>query len=168
MKTMDTGHSRRGFLKTGAFAAAAIGGLDRARAADGDASSKQLAALPTRKASIGRREAKIGQIIAELISSDDGRVWPLWLLVAAHCGASQWEGIRMSESDSPRVGKLGLGTVKAACKLVGGDKPLHPSSYYRGVKLGYYEPPQRVGPNISRVNLDNLAVRLQSRFDRPK
>jgi hypothetical protein len=48
--------------------------------------------------------------------------------------------------------------------LVGGDRPINPASYYRGVKLGYYEPPQKVGPNVSRVNLDNLAARLRSHF----
>jgi hypothetical protein len=73
-----------------------------------------------------------------------------------------------SENDTPRVGKLGLGTVDAACKMVGGDKPIDRSSYYRGAKAGYYEPPQKVGPNISRVNLDNLAIRLQSHFNRKK
>jgi hypothetical protein len=71
-----------------------------------------------------------------------------------------------SETDTPRVGKLGLGTLDAACKMVGGDKPIHPSSYYRGAEKGYYEKPVKVGPNISRVNLDNLAAKLQARFDK--
>ena len=70
--------------------------------------------------------------------------------------------------DAPRVGKLGLGTLQAACKMVGGDRPIHISSYYRGAEKGYYEPPVKVGPNISRVNLDNLAARLQSRFNSQK
>ena len=71
-----------------------------------------------------------------------------------------------SENDAPRVGTLGLGTVDAACKMVGGDRPIDKSSYYRGAKKGYYEPPTKVGPNVSRVNLDNLAARLQSRFNK--
>jgi hypothetical protein len=71
-----------------------------------------------------------------------------------------------SENDAPRVGTLGLGTLQAACKMVGGDRPINVSSYYRGAKLGYYEAPVKVGPNISRVNLDNLAARLQSRFNK--
>ena len=74
----------------------------------------------------------------------------------------------MPDSDGPRLGKLGLGTLDAACKLVGGDRPIDKSTYYRGVKSGHFEPPRKVAPNISRVNLDNLAARLQSRFDKQK
>ena len=58
-----------------------------------------------------------------------------------------------------------LGTIKAACKMVGGDKPIDSSSYYRGVKRGYYEPPVGVGPNVSRVDLDKLSARLRARID---
>jgi hypothetical protein len=71
----------------------------------------------------------------------------------------------MSENDTPRLGKLGLGTLKAACKMVGGDRPIDLSTYYRGAKLGYYEPPVKVGPNVSRVDLDSLAARLRARID---
>ena len=73
-----------------------------------------------------------------------------------------------SESDAPQVGKLGLGTLKAACAMVGGDKPINVSTYYRGAERGHFEQPVKVGPNVSRVNLDNLAARLQSRFDNKK
>jgi hypothetical protein len=38
-------------------------------------------------------------------------------------------------------GRLRLGTVLEACKVIGGEsKPVHPSTYYRGVKKGRYSP----------------------------
>jgi hypothetical protein len=49
------------------------------------------------------------------------------------------------------------GTIKAACEQIGGDKPIHPSTFYRGVKRGIYPPPDKVAPNVSRVDLDKLA-----------
>ena len=56
--------------------------------------------------------------------------------------------------------------IKEACHVVGGEKsPIHPSTYYRGVKAGLYEPPVKVGPNISRVNKPNLLKRLAKLID---
>ena len=62
--------------------------------------------------------------------------------------------------DAPR-----FGTVRAACKVVGGDeKPIHPSTYYRGVKAGIYPAPEHPSPGIARVNLDTLAEALAARM----
>lgn len=58
-----------------------------------------------------------------------------------------------------------LGTVKAACELIGGDKPVHPTTFYRGVKLGIYPPPFRAAPNVSRVDLDKLEAAIRARAD---
>ena len=55
-----------------------------------------------------------------------------------------------------------LGTIGAACQMVGGDKPISPASYYRGVKRGLYPAPVRVGPNISRVDLEVLSAKLRA------
>jgi predicted DNA-binding transcriptional regulator AlpA len=38
----------------------------------------------------------------------------------------------------------------AACKFIGGSKPIHPATLWRGVKAGRYSPPVHVGPNIVR------------------
>jgi hypothetical protein len=66
----------------------------------------------------------------------------------------------MTEQKSPR-----LGSIEAACRLIGGDKPISPSTYYRGAAKGIYPPPKRVGPNISRVDLDELATILRARTE---
>jgi hypothetical protein len=61
-----------------------------------------------------------------------------------------------------------LGTVKQACKIVGGeDSPIHPSTYYRLVKQGIYEGPKKVGPNISRVNLTKLRRQVRETMSAP-
>jgi len=58
-----------------------------------------------------------------------------------------------------------LGTIEAACQIIGGDKPIHPSTYYRGAKAGIYPKPKRVGPNISRVDLDKVADAARNLVD---
>ena len=41
-------------------------------------------------------------------------------------------------------------TLGATCAFFGGDKPLNPSTLYRGIKAKRYPAPVRVGPNSSR------------------
>jgi hypothetical protein len=60
---------------------------------------------------------------------------------------------------------LRLGTVKAACQVIGGDKPVDPATYYRGVRRGIYPPPFRTSLNISRVDLDALEAAIRARAD---
>lgn len=55
-----------------------------------------------------------------------------------------------------------LGSIEAACKMIGGDKPIDPATYYRGVKSGRYPPPFHPSPNISRVDLDKLAAAIRA------
>jgi hypothetical protein len=55
-----------------------------------------------------------------------------------------------------------FGSIRAACKIVGGDEPIHPATYYRGVRAGIYPAPVRVAPNVSRVDLDKLAATLRA------
>jgi predicted DNA-binding transcriptional regulator AlpA len=47
-------------------------------------------------------------------------------------------------------------TIKAACEYLGGNRPIDPSTYYRGVKNGIYPAPVKVGPNTSRVSKNSL------------
>ena len=65
----------------------------------------------------------------------------------------------MSSVDDPD-----WGTIKQACKVVAGEeKPIHPSTYYRGAKDGLYTPPEKVAPNVSRVDLNNLRALIRAR-----
>jgi predicted DNA-binding transcriptional regulator AlpA len=41
-------------------------------------------------------------------------------------------------------------TLKATCEFFGGDRPLNPSTLYRGVRDGQYPPPILLGPNNPR------------------
>ena len=52
-------------------------------------------------------------------------------------------------------------TIQVACADIGGSKPVHPSTYYRGVRAGRYPPPEHPSPNISRVDRDKLAIALR-------
>lgn len=60
---------------------------------------------------------------------------------------------------------LRFGSIEAACKVIGGDKPISAATYYRGVKAGLYPAPVKVGPNISRVDLDRLDAALRERLN---
>jgi hypothetical protein len=50
--------------------------------------------------------------------------------------------------------------VFATCAVIGGTKPVHPSTFYRGVKAGIYPAPEKRGRNISRVNHRKLQESL--------
>jgi hypothetical protein len=63
----------------------------------------------------------------------------------------------MSVKGPPR-----LGSIETACKLIGGDKPIHRGTYYRGVKRGIYPAPFRPCPNVSRVDLDELEAAIRA------
>lgn len=59
-----------------------------------------------------------------------------------------------------------FGTIDEACAVVGGKgKPINRATYYRGVKAGRYEPPIKVGPNLSRVRLGRLRERLRREIE---
>ena len=52
-------------------------------------------------------------------------------------------------------------TIKAACRVVGGEeRPIHPATYYRGVRAGRYPPPIHVSPGLSRISLSQLLAKL--------
>jgi hypothetical protein len=51
--------------------------------------------------------------------------------------------------------------IAAACAVIGGNRPVHPSTFYRGVKAGIYPAPEKRGRNISRVNRGKLKASLR-------
>ena len=56
------------------------------------------------------------------------------------------------------------GTIQQACKVVAGDaKPISLATYYRGAKKGLYTPPEKVSPNVSRVDLNKLRALVRAR-----
>ena len=46
----------------------------------------------------------------------------------------------------------------ATCRLIGGTKPIHPSTLWRGVKNGLYPRPIPVGPNMRRWRKSKLVA----------
>jgi predicted DNA-binding transcriptional regulator AlpA len=51
--------------------------------------------------------------------------------------------------------------VKAACRFIGGTKPIDPSTLWRNVKAGRYSRPDHVGPNMVRWRRSQLARDLE-------
>lgn len=51
-------------------------------------------------------------------------------------------------------------SIKAACEIIGGDKPIDRSTYYRGVKRGIYPAPFHPSPGIARVQTPKLLAAL--------
>ena len=48
-------------------------------------------------------------------------------------------------------------TIEAGCAIVGGpEKPISPSTFYRGVAAGRYSPPVHPSPGISRLRKRKL------------
>jgi hypothetical protein len=54
-------------------------------------------------------------------------------------------------------------TIKTACRIIGGDEPIDPSTFYRGVKAGIYPAPFHPAPGISRVDTADLLASLDER-----
>lgn len=52
--------------------------------------------------------------------------------------------------------------IEQVCKFFGGpNSPIHPTTYYRGVKRGIYPPPFKQGPGISRCTLGQCRTYLR-------
>lgn len=58
--------------------------------------------------------------------------------------------------------------IPAACAVIGGNRPVHPSTYYRGVKAGIYPAPEKRGRNISRVRGSKLQASLRQLAEHSK
>ncbi|MEY4967241.1 MAG: hypothetical protein RL274_2824 [Pseudomonadota bacterium] len=52
----------------------------------------------------------------------------------------------------------------AACRFIGGSRPINPATLYRGIKSGIYPPPVKVAPNISRWRRTELAEAIDRRI----
>jgi hypothetical protein len=59
--------------------------------------------------------------------------------------------------------------IGAVCQFIGGTRPIHPSTYYRGVKAGRYSAPEQRGVNVKRVSRKKLEADLRrlSNADEP-
>ena len=51
-------------------------------------------------------------------------------------------------------------TLKTACAIVGGDKPISLATYYRGVKAGRLPAPEHPSPGLSRIRRAKLIATL--------
>jgi predicted DNA-binding transcriptional regulator AlpA len=51
-------------------------------------------------------------------------------------------------------------TIEDACRIVGGTKPIDPSTYYRGVKAGRFPKPERILPQTVRIRRGKLLACL--------
>jgi predicted DNA-binding transcriptional regulator AlpA len=55
-----------------------------------------------------------------------------------------------------------LMTLSATCAFFGGDRPINPSTLYRGVAAGRFPQPIKIGPNSSRWSQNECrAARLR-------
>jgi predicted DNA-binding transcriptional regulator AlpA len=50
---------------------------------------------------------------------------------------------------------------RAVCALLGGSKPLNPSTLYRGIRQGRFPQPLKVGPGSSRWIREELESALR-------
>jgi len=51
------------------------------------------------------------------------------------------------------------------CRMFGGNRPINASTLYRGIKLGRYPRPVKVGPGSSRWLLSECQAVLQAMAD---
>jgi hypothetical protein len=51
--------------------------------------------------------------------------------------------------------------IPAICAVIGGNRPIHPSTYYRGVKAGRYSAPEQRGANVKRVSRRKIEADLR-------
>ena len=54
-------------------------------------------------------------------------------------------------------------TIREACRIMGGNKPIHPCTYYNGVKAGRFPAPEHPTPGTSRVRRAKLIEALNAR-----
>jgi hypothetical protein len=47
-------------------------------------------------------------------------------------------------------------TIKTACAIIGGDKPISVATFYRGVKAGRLPAPEHPTPGVSRIRRSKL------------
>jgi predicted DNA-binding transcriptional regulator AlpA len=52
-------------------------------------------------------------------------------------------------------------SMKAVLAFFGGDKPIHPSTLYRGIAAGRYPAAIKIGPNIARWRRSECEAALE-------
>jgi predicted DNA-binding transcriptional regulator AlpA len=50
---------------------------------------------------------------------------------------------------------------EAACKFIGGSRPIHPTSLWRGVKAGRFSKPIKIGVQAVRWRRSELAADIE-------
>ncbi|MGA7675797.1 MAG: hypothetical protein WCA78_12235 [Rhizomicrobium sp.] len=51
----------------------------------------------------------------------------------------------------------------AACRFIGGSRPINTATFYRGIKAGIYPPAIKVAPNVARWRQSELAAAIEKR-----
>jgi hypothetical protein len=51
--------------------------------------------------------------------------------------------------------------ITATCAVIGGNRPIHPATFYRGVKAGRYSAPEQRGLNVKRVSRRKIEADLR-------
>jgi hypothetical protein len=67
---------------------------------------------------------------------------------------------RSSDSSEVPMTEIEMITVGEACRIIGGDEPIHAATYYRGVRAGRYPRPVHVSPGVARVPKEKLLATL--------
>ncbi|MFZ1988149.1 MAG: AlpA family phage regulatory protein [Alphaproteobacteria bacterium] len=52
--------------------------------------------------------------------------------------------------------------AKAACAFLGGSRPIHVSTFYRGIAQGRFPRPIAIGPNVKRWRRAELAAVIEA------
>jgi predicted DNA-binding transcriptional regulator AlpA len=60
--------------------------------------------------------------------------------------------------------KLGVGLLDRVevCRFFGGTRPINPATLYRGIRLGRYPAPIKIGPGSSRWLLSECQASLRA------
>jgi hypothetical protein len=124
-----------------------------------------------------RRAMAKGKAFGENIFKRHGAHWCLEMTAAYTMGIDTgWQSCldRVSAEENERLRNTVLAkqtlsplpdrvTIGKACEIIGGDRPIDPSTYYRGAKNGIYPQPEKVGPNTARVNTKKLLRAIAAR-----
>jgi hypothetical protein len=57
--------------------------------------------------------------------------------------------------------------INAVCQVIGGTRPVNPSTYYRGAQAGRYPLPEQRGLNVKRVSRTKLVAALNQLRAKP-
>jgi predicted DNA-binding transcriptional regulator AlpA len=56
--------------------------------------------------------------------------------------------------------------LRAACRFFGGSRPINPATLYRGIRVGRFPRPVKIGPGASRWLRAECEAALQAAIDR--